>query len=314
VNALPLVPPRPVPEEPANPWPQDRALAFQWHPTESPPAWLRQTLTESVASQASSRASRAPTFVYDAGASDSFRYTASFPSGGCATAIACASYVIPSSWTIRYRPQGTDFRWGTLRWCQADDRDGCFDAQRVALHEMGHIVGIDHPENGGFRLRVWDTVMQSITPAKAASGYAMHAYGPCDVATLQMRYGVPSAAQPISTCLDLDTRTTLAASTARVRRGNYVTFTATLAIRDRAGYRRLGGDPLSGRTVLLRRRAAGTGGAWTTFWMGVGPSAGSYSISIMPSADFDYQAVFEEPAGEGLNGSSSGIVTVRVTN
>ena len=80
------------------------------------------------------------------------------------------------------------------------------------LHELGHIVGIDHPESGGFSLRPFDTVMHQLAPAKPKAGSVLHAFGPCDVATLQERYDVPSPTTPISACNDVDTTLGLTAS------------------------------------------------------------------------------------------------------
>jgi hypothetical protein len=314
VEAKPLaVSPRPVPEEPAPRWPRDTILTWRWHSVETPPTWIRDALTASTTDVAQSRRSRTPTFRYDAAAADTLRYTTSFPSSACSTAIACASYVVGGSWTVRLRPHGSDFRWGTLRWCQADGRDGCFDAERVTLHELGHIVGIDHPESAGFGLRPFDTVMHQLSPSRPAAGSGLHVFGPCDVATLQMRYDVLAPTTPISTCNSVDTVLGLTASAVSVPRGTTVSLVAALRIADREGYGRLSGNGLSGRSVQLRRRpVGGTSNSWTTFWMRSGDAAGTYVSTVQPSTSYEFQAVYLAPASEGLHDSVSPIVTVRV--
>jgi len=203
----------------------------------------------------------------------------------------------------------------TLRWCQADDRDGCFDVERILLHELGHIVGIDHPETGGFSLRPFDTVMQQLAPSRPKAGSNLHAFGRCDVATLQERYDASGPATPIAACNDVDSTLGLTLSATSVPRRTRVTLVAELRIPDRDAYGRLGGNALSERTVQLRRRPLGaTNTAWSLFTMRDGDSPGTYLLSLSPSISYEFQAVFAAPGAEGLNGSTSPIVTIRVTD
>jgi len=312
-GTLPLVSPRPVPEEPAPRWPRDADLTYRWNATETPPAWIRPAMNAAADDVDQTSRSRTPTFRYDAGATDTIRYTTTMPSTSCSTAIACASYAVGASWTVRIRPQGSDLRWGTLRWCQADPTDGCFDLERVLLHELGHIVGIDHPQSAGFSLRPFDTVMDQLAPARPKPGSLLHAFGPCDVATLQERYGVSLPTSPISACNDLATTLALRASADVVARGTPVSLVAELRIPDRDAYGRLGGNALSGRTVQLWRRPLGSLASWTVFTMRAGDSPGTYLLSLQPSMSYEFQAVFAAPATEGLEGSTSPTVTIRVT-
>lgn len=311
-SSLPLVSPRPVPSVAG--WRSQTVLSFRWHATETPPSWMRPALKDAARDATSTSMSASPIFVFDADASDTMRYTADFPGGGCAQAIACASRSVPDWWTVRVRVQGYDFRWGSLRWCQADPGEGCFDVERTVLHELGHAGGgLEHPEDGGFRLRALDTVMHSIIPARTATGSGMHAFGPCDVASLQVRFSIPSLDTPISTCSDIDTRLSLAASTSIVADGDPVVFRANFSTADRAAYGNIAGIPLNLRSIQLRRRPAGMGGAWSTFWMGQAQSPGTYVLTLRPSTAYEYQAVFRAPDDEGLNGSTSNVITVRIT-
>jgi hypothetical protein len=292
-------------------WAVDTALPFRWLAKSPPPTWARPAIKDAALDATDSRRSRAPTFRYDADADDDIQYTDAFPSF-CANGIACALRSLPYWWKVYLRPQGTDFQWGRLRWCQRTDGDGCFDIERVILHELGHITGLAHPEEAGLTLSAADSVMQHITPAKPKAGWTKHAFGRCDAAALQLVYGLLTRSSLVSTCLGLETRLTLEAGSTSVTKGGDVTLTARLSIADRSGYRALRGDPLKGRSVKLRFRAAGSSDPWTTTWMADGSTAGTYVTVLRPNRSLDLQAVFSSPVDEGLLGDKSAIVTVRV--
>jgi hypothetical protein len=291
-------------------WAQNTVLRYRWDAADPPPSAIRPALSAVADDASTSRRSQAPTYRYDSTATDGFRYTENFPSWSSPDAIANAARSVPDWWIVYIRPQGYQYRWGRMRWCQIDPGDGCFDVERIALHELGHVVGLDHPERAGFRLHPFDTVMHSTSPARPDAGSLMHAFGPCDTATLQERYDVQSTTSKVSTCNSVDTTLVLTASAVSVNKDDPVTFVATLRVTNRDAYGRLGGNALSGRSVQLRRRAAGSTDAWQTFWMGAGPGAGTYTLTFNASASYDYQALFQGPSDEGLNDASSPVVTV----
>jgi hypothetical protein len=154
--------------------------------------------------------------------------------------------------------------------------------------------------------------MHAITPARPNPGSSRHAYGRCDVATLQELYDVPSKLTRISTCHDLATSLTLSADSASVPRGQSVRLTAVLRIADRTGYGRLAHNALADRSVKLKFRRAGSDDAWSTTWMGSVPDTPRYVSSITPPATWEFKATFPAPDNEGLRSSSSDILTVRV--
>jgi hypothetical protein len=91
-----------------------------------------------------------------------------------------------------------------------------------------------------------------------------------------------------------------------------VTLTATLKIGSSSAYGQLSGNALSGRVVVLQRRAP-----WVATWstlatMAAGASAGTYVTSTTPSATYEYRAVYTAPSTEGLRSDSTGVVTVEV--
>ncbi|CAN5804740.1 hypothetical protein BH23CHL8_BH23CHL8_07930 [soil metagenome] len=308
---LPVSEPRPVPVFAAGGWPRDTSLPFRWHSGAVPPDWAKDALNKGAADVTTTSRSRAPSFEFRSGADETVRYTASFPTF-CRYGIACAWRDMPVWWTVFIRPHGTDFSWGILRWCQKHSADGCFDLRRVMIHELGHIVGLDHPENHGFRLGSDDSVMQAITPARPSAGSARHSFGRCDVAALQRVYDVPDNKAAISRCLDLATDLGLAASSNSVKRGSTVLFTATLTIQDRDGYGALGGNPLNGRAVKLRYRAAGSAADWSSAWMESTSKLGRYQLELIPQGTWEYEAVFPDPADEGLRMSRSSTLKVVV--
>jgi hypothetical protein len=308
----PAGPAQPVPSFPAGGWPQDTKLSYRWGPAATLPGWLTEPLAAAADDAFRSAAARAPRFIYRSEADDKVSYSGSFPSYCSRSGIACAARSMPAFWGVWLRPHGTDFAWGTLRWCQKDSADGCFDLRRVMLHELGHIDGLHHPSSAGFTLAPQETVMHAISPAKPKPGSTRHAFGRCDVATLQELYHTPDNKTAISTCNDVATKLTLTAGRSAVNPGEMVKLTAELRIEASTGYGKLSGEPLNGRSVRLKYRRAGSDDGWTMTWMKSLYSSGRYELSIAPQSSWEFMATFPAPEDEGLRFSRSEVVVVKV--
>jgi hypothetical protein len=302
---------RPVPAFAAGGWAGDKTLAYAWGAGDVPPDWAKGPLKSGAEDVGRTSDAGSPDFVYRSNASNAIRYTGTLPSF-CGAAIACAGRNKPANWWgVWIKPHGSDFGWGTLRWCQKSQSDGCFDIRRVVLHELGHIVGLNHPESGGFRLGAHESVMHAITPAKSRPGGTRHAFGRCDVATLQELYDVPTNKMPISTCNDVVSKLALSASRGAVDAGQSVSLRAKLSIADRSAYGKLANNPLNQRSVKLKFRRVASGDDWTTAWMRFQQS-GSYDLQITPTDTWEFKATFPAPGDEGLRFSRSELVEVRV--
>ncbi len=222
---------------------------------------------------------------------------------------------MPTSWGVWIRPYGTDYSWGTLRWCQkTSSSSGCFDIRRVMLHELGHIAGLNHPSSAGFTLSANVSVMQGITPSRPQSGSSRHAFGRCDVATLQELYDTPDNKTAISSCNDVATTLSLSASRSTIAAGASVRLTATLKVADHSSYRLLAANPLNGRSLKLMYRRAGSDDSWRTVWMRSLYQQGRYEATLWPDSTWELKAVFSKPADEGLRYSRSAIQKVKVTS
>ena len=304
---------QPTPSFNAGGWSKDKTLRFRWKPSALPPAWAKGPLEAGALDARRTSASRSPGFVYSSAGANSVAYTGTLPSFCGGSAIACASRSMPTFWGVWIRPHGTDFAWGTLRWCQkTSSASGCFDIRRVMLHELGHVAGLNHPSSAGFTLAAADSIMQGITPVRPSAGASRHAFGRCDVATLQELYDTPDNKTDISTCNDVATAVTLSVNKATVARGASVKLTATLRISDRTAYRQLAANPLNGRSLQLKYRRAGSSNAWATVWMRSLYQQGRYEATLVPGATWEFKAVFPRPGDEGLRYSRSGIRKVRV--
>ena len=295
-----------------NHWAQNQRLEFHWRGGLVPPAWVQSEVLAAVDDSNRSKASRAGIFAYDASSPSYIGYGE--PSGCGSNGIACFTRTVPYSFTMSFRRQGYVFDWGVLRWCQAYETwpDGCFDVENIALDEFGHVQILHHhvlyPDASDYL----DAVMNTTARAKPRPGWNVHRYGRCDTATLQREYDVPTSWTPISTCLDLATVASLRASDTSVAYGGSVTFSATLRTAANTSYERLSGNLLSGRDVILQRRPSGTTSWISVGAMPVGDAAGTYAYTANLTSSADWRAVFRTPADEGLNGDTSGVVTVQV--
>jgi hypothetical protein len=290
---------------------QNQSLTFRWRSGSEPPSVIKSAIKDAAADSNASRASQAAIFAYAAGGTSLIGYGAGATCG--VNGIACFTRSAPTSFTMWLREHGRVFDWGTLKWCQmyTNPPNGCYDAETIALDEFGHVEALAHHVNYSDDRDYLDAVVQTYSRTRPKAGWNTHAYGRCDVATLQRSYDVPNTSTKISTCLDLDTVTTVAASTSATIYGASVTFNATLKVASDTDYGRLRGNPLSGRTVKLQRRTPGST-TWTTVTTMSAAGTGAYSASTKVTATMEYRAVFSTPSTEGLNGDGSPVVTVRI--
>ncbi len=242
---------------------------------------------------------RAALFAYDSSGANPIGYGVGATCG--VNGLACFTRDAPNGFTMWLREQGHVFDWGTLKWCQTytTPPSGCYDAETIALDEFGHVEGLGHHANYSDDSDYGDAVVQTYSRTKPNSGYNMHVFGRCDAATLQKLYDMTSWTAKYSTCLDLATVLTIAASPTSIVVGSSVTLTATLRVVDDDAYLRLGNNPVSGRSVTLQRRPPGAT-TWTTVGtMAAGPSAGTYVLTQMPGVDDRISGRLQDPDQRG---------------
>jgi hypothetical protein len=282
----------------------NHVLKFRW--TGSPPAAWKSAVLGGVGDANASRTSKAATFQYDAGGGNAVYYGPTVPCG--VNGLACMRRSAPDGFGIWYRENGHRFDWGTLRWCElSGSPNGCYEVENVMLDELGHVEILDHHANFADDSDYDDAVVQTYSRTKPQDGWNAHSFARCDIATLQQQYDVPYSATLYSTCLDIPSRISLAASDTSVAEGARVVFTATLKS---DGSDLLDGNAVSNRTVVLQQRL--TSGWSDLATMPPGSAAGSYVLGVTTWASRDYRAVFRKPSNEGLRGSTSGTVSIAV--
>ncbi len=291
---------------------QNQDLRFAWRSGAAPTGAIKSAIKAAAADVNATRASKAATFTYDSNGSNPIGYG---PGATCGVnGLACFTRNAPNGFTMWLREQGHVFDWGTLKWCQAyaSAPSGCYDAETIALDEFGHVEGLDHHVNYADGSDYEDAVVQTFSRTKPSAGWNRHKFGTCDTATLQRQYDMASWTDRYSTCLDVSTGLTIGASATTVLTGGATTITASLRVTDLDSYVRLGGNPISGRTVTLQRRTPGAS-TWTTVGtMAVGSSAGTYVTTQKVNADTEFRATFTSPSNEGLRGSVSPAIRISI--
>ena len=303
----------PNPTLSGSPWDDNVAISFRWRSGAEPAAAIKTAIRDAADDNNATKASRAARFVYSATGSGVIGYG---PGATCGVnGIGCFTRTAPDgSFTMWLREHGRVFDWGVLRWCQmsASPPNGCYDAETIALDEFGHIQVLNHHVNYADDRDYTDSVVQTLSRTKPKAGWDMHVYGRCDTAALQLEYDTPNSSSKYSTCLDVDTVLTLAASPTSIPYGATTRLTAVLKVASVTGYGRLKGNPVSDRTVKLQRRAPGAS-TWTTVaTMPATATAGTYSITQRLQTDAEFRATFATPSDEGLNGDNSPTVAVAV--
>jgi hypothetical protein len=290
---------------------QNQDLSFRWRTGSEPSTAIKAAIRAAAADANDSRDSKAPTFTYATDGGNQIGYGTGATCG--VNGLACFSRSAPNGFTMWLREQGHVFDWGTLKWCQAyaSPPNGCYDAETIALDEFGHVTVLDHHVNYTDQRDYEDAVVQTFSRTKPNDGYDQHAFGRCDIATLQREYDVVDSIAKYSTCLDIDTVLTIAGP-ASVAYDGTATMTAFLEVVDDADYDRLRGNNLSKRTVKLQRRLPGTTDWTTVATMTPGTASGTYAAGYQLRAEMEFRATFASPSSEGLNGDSSPVVTVRV--
>ena len=294
-------------------WGQNQRVEFRWKEGVEPPTWARPSIKAAAGDSNSSRKAKAAVFLYDPSGPATIAYTDDMPTN---YAIGYAVRNIPHSFSIKIRPHGTQLDWGTLRWCQFYDEppNGCYDLEMVTLHEFGHAQTLGHAIES--ETDQWtDSIMHASAHSKARVGWNQSVFGRCDVARLQIRYEPLTTSTAISTCLSLATQLTLTPSSSSATYGSTVTFTSRLSVAADEVWPNLAGQSLSSRAVVLQRRAP-MGSLWSTVAT-MNPAtddAGKYVKTITLTKTYDWRAVFNTPADEGLKGTSSTSDRIVVAN
>jgi hypothetical protein len=293
-------------------WAQNQVVQYDWRSGQVPTLSIQTAINEAATDSNESRSSKAATFELDPAGTSLIAYGEPTPCG--VNGIACFNRGgAPTTFGMWFRRHGHVFDWGTLRWCQFwdDPPDGCYDAENIALDEFGHVQVLGHHVNYSTDSDYLDAVVQTFSRTKPRTGWNVHSYGRCDRATLQLKYDVRSWAAGYATCLDLNSTLSIAASDRSIPYRGTITFTSTLRVATAAEYERLSGNPVSQRAVILQRRLPG--GTWTTFdTMDPSSAAGTYVSTLSLTTTYEWRTVFRTPSTEGLNGSTSGGVTVTV--
>lgn len=145
-------------------------------------------------------------------------------------------------------------------WCQeSGSQMGCWDARLIMIHEVAHVGGVSHNEDGYL-----NTVMNASPPTKDQDGWNRLELRRCDTAGLQLAYGVASLAWPYVACYDhlpnttslgLKTSVSIQESTTVACLGEAVSFSGLLQIINDPNYGLIKGNILPNRLVTLQKSA-----------------------------------------------------------
>jgi hypothetical protein len=202
----------------------------------------------------------------------------------------------------------TAFTWDSYR----GPLQSAMDIQRVALHETGHALGLDHPDQAGQNV---PAIMNSVV----SNLYTLQAD---DIAGIQALYGAPAGSptptpSPTATVTPTATATAtpstiavnLTAAPTLVRSGGTAVFTVgafRAPATDVVVNYRLGGNAILGSNYSL----SGTPGQIT---IPSGQNSGSVTLTVLSAAKKSKTATMYLQLGSGytISGSSTASVSIR---
>jgi hypothetical protein len=309
----------PDPPSPSGKWGQGVVLHPRWSDANPPPSWMQGPVLDAVSDSNATRASRAPFLSYSSSGEGTIAYTAS----GCGAALACANKTVSDyTWRIRLTEHGAVFNNPslTVRWCDNPNYSGtnCWDVERVALHEFGHVLGLGHNPVDDTSM----TIMYEKVHSNGGPGWQTHVFKSCDQARLQLQYDVPTTSSTYASCLSglsnagangLKTTVTFATTATILCVGESATMSGTLKVQDLSGYGLLGGNALGSRSVVIQRAPHGQTNFIDYTTVTTASNGGwSRTVSTLASTDYDWRAKFASLSG--LNGSTSASVRIRWLN
>lgn len=238
----------------------------------------------------------------------------------------CPSIVIYDACTTYDGPGGTGGRWAATNynsasvWCTSGGQSNCFDAERVAFHELGHVAGLvrsgdgfSPPASGNYA-----TTRMTIVPKVPNSGSTASTMGSCDLIAFQMKYDVSSYYDGYGACADhipnqgnangLFSTTTSSQTTFVACRTATLTTTGRVALKTASDYSLISNNPLGGRTVWFDRRTPG--GTWTNNVTSTSSVTGTNNWSRTWSTGGSSDITYEIRAHyDGERANSTGVIS-----
>jgi hypothetical protein len=312
----------PTPSNGTRSWAKNAVTTYRFD--SSVVAWMKPYIQDVLDVQwesATTNNSAHVDFSYSAAGAGTIKVADSTGLAACDTVtywLGCADGSNHSAWKIWLRKTPSH------PWCQVSNVTGCYDLERVLIHEVGHIGG--YLGHNVADTNYLDTVMTVAPPKKGVSGYNIHHLQRCDEATMQLLYDVKSISGPYADCFaDIAGSGTTGLLPTLTSNGDglgdcygvMVPVSGRLAIKSTTSYQELSGNALAGRVVSFDRRVAGTttwttdvattttttgatGNNWTEGFSGSGTG---------PSVTYEFRAHF---AGEaGVDAGYSPIFTMR---
>lgn len=308
-------------------WEQDRTLNTDFSTTYPPPSnWMQDPIRRGAADW-TGNPSNSPTITFSGTGEGIVYYKPYGANNPCEIGwIACAGKTNSrdgnnsnDSFRVTFVAHGESGGGVTVRWCDKPNTSGtCWDVERVALHEFGHVLHLGHPpvQNEGH------TVMHHSVPTSLDPGGTTHTWKTCDKATLQLRYDVSDSSVTYANCLDhvedagpsgLRTDPTFSSNYTSLCYGQVATFSGKLEVEDKPSYLRLGNNRLGSRDVKVQRAPHGTGNFSTYATVSTSnQGVWSYGVSLTSFADYDWRARFAGE-GTGLSPANSSALRVRWT-